>query len=428
MTLASCSSRQSALLVIIVGGLSAAMNRGTAGAEPDPPDQVRPPHVVADLVLKCKRIWTGDRDHPWAQALAARAGVIEAVGTVEDVERLRGPSTRVIDLPEAFATPGLIDAHGHLESLGASEEDVDLRGVKSVEEVAQRVKARALATPGDSWITGRSWDQSLWPGAHFPTAAVLDAAVPHRAVWLKRVDGHAGWASSEAMRRARVDNTTQAPSSGQILRDPAGNPTGVFIDGAMSLIGRAIPGPTKADVKRRLLAAQRIVLQNGLTSVHDAGISRAATEAYRELDRDGQLIVRIYAMASLPAGGEAAFLAKRPLESPRGSRFELRAIKLYVDGAMGSRGALLFEPYHDDPANSGLLLIDPKQLEAIAIDALHNGWQVCTHAIGDKGNALVLDAYAAARRLSPRPGTLACGSSTPRSCAKKTSAGSPRSG
>jgi predicted amidohydrolase YtcJ len=356
----------------------------------------------AGLIVKVKRIWTGDPDHPWAQGLAARAGVVAAVGTLEDVERYRGPSTRVIELPDAFATPGLIDAHGHLESLGASQEEVDLRGVKTLDEVARRVKARADATPGDSWITGRSWDQSLWPGAQFPTAAVLDAAAPHRAVWLKRVDGHAGWASSEAMRRAGIDRSTKAPSSGQILRDAASEPTGVFIDGAMSLVGRAVPSsPTRDDVKRRLLTAQKIVLQNGLTSVHDAGISRSVTDAYRELDRDGQLVVRVYAMASLPAEGAAAFLARRPPESPPGSRFELRAIKLFIDGAMGSRGALLFEPYHDDPANSGLLLIDPGQLEAIATDALRHGWQVCTHAIGDKGNALVLDAYAAARRAVP---------------------------
>ncbi len=173
-----------------------------------------------------KRIWTGDRDRPWAEALAARGGAIVAVGTTADVMRFRGPSTRIVDRPDAFAMPGLIDAHGHMESLGASQEQIDLRGVASLEEVARRVKSRIEANPGDSWITGRNWDQSLWPGSAFPTAAVLDAVAPHRPVWLKRVDGHAGWANSEAMRRAKVAKDSQAPADGQIIRDSAGHADG----------------------------------------------------------------------------------------------------------------------------------------------------------------------------------------------------------
>ena len=356
----------------------------------------------ADLIVRVKRIWTGDHDNLWAEALAARGGSIVAVGRLADVARFRGPSTRMIERPSAFAMPGLIDAHGHMESLGASQEQLDLRGVASVDEVARRVKARIEATPGDTWITGRNWDQSLWPGGTFPTAAALDAVSPHRPVWLERVDGHAGWANTEAMRRAKVGQNAKAPSDGQVLRDSEGQPTGVFVDGAMSLVGRAVPGATLQDVKRRLLAAQKHVLQNGLTGVHDAGISKLVEQAYRELDRESQLVVRIYGMASPPAGGEVALVTKPPQKSRAGSRFELRAIKLFIDGAMGSRGALLFRPYSDDPANSGLMLIDPKVLEATVTTALKNGWQVCTHAIGDKGNALVLDAYAAAHKAVPR--------------------------
>jgi predicted amidohydrolase YtcJ len=169
----------------------------------------------------------------------------------------------------------------------------------------------------------------------------------------------------------------------------------------MSLVGGAVPGPTLSDVKRRLLLAQKLVLHNGLTGVHDAGLSKLVTEAYRDLDSDGQLVVRVYGMALPPAGGEVAFVSKPPQASPAGSRFELRAIKLFIDGAMGSRGGLLFKPYSDDPGNSGLLLIDPKVLAATTTAALEHGWQVCTHAIGDKGNALVLDAYAAALKAVP---------------------------
>ncbi len=355
----------------------------------------------ASLIIRVKRIWTGDRANPHAEAIAVRDGAIAAVGTKADVDRFRGPRTRVIDRPELFALPGLIDAHGHMESLGATREQLDLRGVASLAEAERKVKERAQAMPAGSWLTGRNWDQSLWPGGKFPTAELLDRAAPGRAVWLRRVDGHAGWASTEAMKLAKITKDTQAPPSGQIIRDSAGNPTGVFIDGAMGLVASAVPSSGKDAIKRHLLAAQQVVLEHGLTSVHDAGISGAVADAYRELDREGKLIVRVYGMASLPAGGELAFAGRRPPASLENARFELRAIKLFIDGAMGSRGALLFEPYHDDPRNRGLLLIDPKLLEAIATHGLRNGWQICTHAIGDKGNALVLDAYAAARKAVP---------------------------
>lgn len=355
----------------------------------------------ADLIVCVGRIWTGWSERPWADGVAARGGVVVEVGPREDVMRFRGPKTRVVELPNAFAMPGLIDAHGHVESLGASRELVDLRGVGSLEEVVRRVRERIEAVPGDSWILGVNWDQSLWEGGEFPTASVLDAAAPSRPVWLTRVDGHAGWANSEAMRRAGVTAATEAPPDGQILRDREGNPTGVFIDGAKGLVARVIPPPTRDDLKRRILAAQEAILAAGLTSVHDAGVSALEAEVYRELDRSGALVVRIYAMALPPDGKEVEFVSRPPPPAEAGSRFQLRAIKLFIDGAMGSRGGLLFEPYHDDPTNRGLLLLDPKVLEATTRAALANGWQVATHAIGDRGNALVLDAYEAALKDHP---------------------------
>jgi predicted amidohydrolase YtcJ len=355
----------------------------------------------ADAIIKVKRVWTGDQSNPWAEAVAVRNGAIAAVGPWPDVRHFQGRLTRLIERPKDFAMPGLIDAHAHMESLGASQEELDLRGVASPEEVARRVKARVDLDRGGTWVTGRNWDQSLWQGGAFPTASVLDAVALGRPVWLERVDGHAGWANAEAMRRAKVGKETPAPADGQIIRDRDGQPTGVFVDGAMSLVGRAVPDPTKDDLKRRLLTAQKIVLENGLTSVHDAGISPRVADVYRELDRAGGLVVRVYGMATVPSTGEPALLSRRPPEPVPGARFEMRAVKLFIDGAMGSRGALFFEPYQDDPGNSGLLLLDPKVLEATTTTALRNGWQVCTHAIGDKGIALVLDAYASARRAVP---------------------------
>ena len=355
----------------------------------------------AGLIVLAGRVWTGDPANPWAEGVAARDGAIVKVGSREDVLRFKHSRTIVIDRPGSFAMPGLIDAHGHVESLGASLERVDLRGVSSLDEVARRVQTRIESVPGDSWITGGSWDQSLWPGGAFPTAAVLDVVAPGRPVWLTRVDGHAGWANSEAMRTAGVGRQTMAPADGQILRDPGGQPTGIFVDGAMGLVARVVPPSKPDDLKRRILAAQQQILAAGLTGVHDAGITPAEAQVYRDLDRSGQLRLRVYAMASLPSGHEVEFVSRPPREATPADRFELRAVKVFIDGAMGSRGSLLFQPYHDEPASKGLLLIDPKVLEATTVTALRNRWQVATHAIGDRGNALVLDAYAAALKAVP---------------------------
>jgi predicted amidohydrolase YtcJ len=381
---------------------------GVAAIEADKPQSVFPGRALrldkdgpADTVLKLGRVWTGDPSKPWAEAVSARSGAIVAVGTREEVSRTAGPNARVIDLPDAFGMPGLIDAHAHLAELGAGTEEIDLRGVAKLDEVARRVKDRIKSAPGDSWVTGQNWDQSLWPGGAFPNAAVLDAVAPNRPVFLRRVDGHAGWANSEAMRRARVTRKTRAPVDGQILVDIDGEPTGVFIDGAMDLIQNVIPKPSRDDLARRILAGQEIVLAAGLTGVHDANVSRIEAEVYHDLDRQGKLQLRVYGMAMLPQVNPVAFVSRPPVLPAPNARFALRAVKIFIDGAMGSRGGLLFEPYSDDPGNSGLTLIDPKVLEKVTAEALRQGWQICTHAIGDKGNALVLDAYAAALEAVP---------------------------
>jgi predicted amidohydrolase YtcJ len=381
---------------------------GIAAVSEGNPQKARPGRALrldkdgpAQTILKVGRIWTGDPANPRAEALAIRDGTLVAVGSVEDAERFKGPLTRVIDHPTGFATPGLIDAHGHMESLGASHEEVDLRGVSSLDEVARRVKAKMEAVPGDGWIVGNSFDQSRYPGGAFPDASTLDAVAPKRPVLLRRLDGHAVWINSEAMRRANIAKDVKAPADGQILRDKDGNPTGVFIDGAMGLVYKAVPDSSTAEVARRLLAAQAECLKWGLTGVHDAGVGKSEIDAYQMIDRDGRLKLRVYAMASPPAGGQAKFVSRPVPQGWQGKRFHIRSIKLFMDGAMGSRGGLLFEPYSDDPGNVGLQLIDESTLRETTIAALKHGWQVNTHAIGDKGNALVLDAYAAALKAVP---------------------------
>ncbi len=354
----------------------------------------------ADLIVTARRIWTGDKANPWAEALASRNGEIVFVGSRAAAKRFEGPKTKFIDRPEGLVTPGLVDAHGHLTDLGAGRETIDLRNINSPENVAALVAEWIKKEPGDGWIVGRNWDQSLWPGGEFSTAAVLDKVAPDRPVWLIRVDGHAGWANSEAMRRAKITAESQPPRDGQILRDAQGKPTGVFVDGAMNAVWGVVPPPSREAVARRILKAQQICFENGLTGVHDASVSNLEAEVFRELDKKGELKLRVYGMA-LPSADAIKFASERPLPRKPGRRFEMRAIKVFIDGAMGSRGALLFEPYADDAKNVGLQLTDPKYLENLTTTALKHGWQICTHAIGDKGNAQVLDSFAAARKAVP---------------------------
>ncbi len=353
-----------------------------------------------DLIVMAQRIWTGDTAKPWAQAIASRAGTIIAVGSASEILALKTPQTEVLDRPKDFVIPGLIDSHAHLESLGSELDQIDLRGVATLADVQAKIKARAIAQPGEGWILGMNWDQSLWPGGKFPTAAILDEVAPGRPVWLRRVDGHAGWANSEAMKRAKVGSKSKVTSDGQMIVDEQGEPTGVFVDGAMNLVGNSVPEDTKESIRRHLLAAQERALASGLTGIHDAGISRLEAEVYGDLERQGKLKLRVYAMAS-PGSDPVAFASKPPAPHKPHNRFELHAIKFFIDGAMGSRGGLLFEPYSDDPHNHGLLLIDPKVLEAATVAGLKHGWQICTHAIGDKANSLVLDAYESARKAVP---------------------------
>ena len=202
------------------------------------------------------------------------------------------------------------------------------------------------------------------------------------------------------MRRAKVTKDTRTPPGGQVFRDKEGNPTGIFIDGAMGLISSAVPDPSSGEIARRLLAAQSECLKLGLTGVHDAGVSKAEIDAYQMIDRDGRLKMRVYGMAS-PGNDPAKFVGRPVPQGWQGKHFHVRSIKLFIDGAMGSRGGLLFEPYSDDPGNSGLQLINEDVLRETTVAALKHGWQVNTHAIGDRGNALVLDAYAAARKAVP---------------------------
>jgi len=308
---------------------------------------------------------------------------------IERIERSSAPTSSVV-------VAGLTDAHGHVVGLGLSLGKVDLRGCRSAEDCAARVQAALPKLAPGGWLQGRGWDQNLYPDQQFPTRAPLDAVAPTTPVFVRRVDGHAGWANSEALRRASITRDTPDPPGGKILRDAKGEPTGVLVDRAEDLVADVIPPPSELEIEQAILRAQDLLLSQGLTSTHEMGISPFVADIYLRLARSGRLKMRVYAhWTSDPDTLEEAF-RRGPLLASPDDLFTLRSIKLYADGALGSRGAHLEAPYSDDPHNTGLVLTQIKDVEAISRRALAAGFQVSAHAIGDAANHDVLEAYARA--------------------------------
>ncbi|MBL8240231.1 MAG: amidohydrolase [Bryobacterales bacterium] len=341
----------------------------------------------ADLVINNATIYTANPAQPKAKAMAIRNGRIVAIG--DEARAQIGPKTRVMDLRGATVIPGLIDSHVHMSGLGQLLETADLRHVKTVAEVAAIVKARAARVPKGTWIRARNWDQTNW-GGEFPLHTALTEAAPEHPVFLTRVDGHAAWVNQKALDLAGIDDKTPDPMGGKIIRDSAGQATGVLIDRAQGLAGAKIPGATDDEIVSRLRAAARECARLGLTSVHDAGIGEQELRAYRKLAAAGQLPVRVYAMI----GGEGRMWTRFLETGPEiNERLTIRSIKLMADGAMGSRGAAFWQPYADDPGNTGLMILKQETVERVARQAAEKGFQVNTHAIGDRANRMVLDAY-----------------------------------
>lgn len=357
---------------------------------------------VADLVLRNGKIVTMNPAQPEARALAIKGDRILAVGSDEQVQKLIGRSTRVIDLRGKLVVPGLIESHAHMLGIGQAKLMLDLVGTTSEEEIARMVAARAKKAKPGEWILGRGWDQNDWPNKRFPTFESLTKAAPNNPVYLTRIDGHAGWANKRAMELAGITRETKDPHGGRLIRDAEGRPTGVFIDRAQGLITRHIPPLRREQKKRALELAMRECVAVGLTSFHDAGVDREVIELYKELLREGKLPLRLYVML---AGSDQRLLdeyfARGPEIGLGDHRLTIRAIKLIADGALGSRGAALLEDYADDPGNRGLLMLSEDQIFRIAHLALRHGFQVCTHAIGDRANRIVLNAYERAFRANP---------------------------
>ncbi|MBL8210816.1 MAG: amidohydrolase [Bryobacterales bacterium] len=344
---------------------------------------------VADWVLENANIYTVNPAAPKARAIAIKGSRIVAVG---DVAKHIGPATRRVDAKGATVVPGLIDSHGHIAGLGDSLEILDLREAKSAADIAAQVaKAASQRKPGE-WIRGRGWDQTRWPGAQFPSHE-LDQASPNNPVYLSRVDGHAAWVNQKAIEMSDINAATQDPSGGRILREKDGKPTGVLVDRAMGLVSRRIPPPDAEAVRRRIANAALACAKLGLTTVHDAGTGDREIQAYKALIANDGLKLRVYAMI----GGAGPHWAQWLKTGPEVGEFlTVRSIKLVADGALGSRGAAMKEPYSDEPSHRGLTIIRQDEIERVAKQAVTRGFQVNTHAIGDAANRAVLDAYAAA--------------------------------
>jgi predicted amidohydrolase YtcJ len=287
--------------------------------------------------------------------------------------------------------PGLADAHAHVYGLGFLARSLDLAGVTSLRAALGKIAEYAEMWPSSGWIQGRGWNQVLWPVKEFPSAADIDAVVSDRPVWLRRIDGHAGWANSAALEIAGIDADTPDPIGGKIIRDSAGKTTGVLVDKAMDLMTAHLPTPDKNDVRQAYSLANARLVSLGITGVHDVGISVSEAEVYMSMADDGELDLRIYAMLS--GAGENLDALNKPVRGYGEDHLDIAAVKLYADGALGSRGAALIDPYADDVENRGLPFYTVDEMTAFTRKANELGFQVGIHAIGDRGNRIALDAF-----------------------------------
>jgi predicted amidohydrolase YtcJ len=357
--------------------------------------------TTADLIVTGGRIYTVDPSRPFADGMAIKDGKVLFVGSAALAMNYKGAATQMVDLQGNTVIPGMIDAHVHLGGLGNALRNVDLVGTSSYNEVIARVVERAKTTPAGTWITGRGWDQNDWADTRFPTHEALSRAVPDHPVYLVRVDGHAALVNTAAMRAAGVTAATKDTRGGKLERNTDGSPTGVLIDDAMGQVAARIP--ERSPQEARLATAAAIAESNrwGLTGIHDAGVSRPEIALYENMAREGSFTLRSSIMIQPDDSSLAMFFARGPQSGLYNGTLWIRSIKAYADGALGSRGAALLEPYADDHTALGLIRTSPERFKYLAVEALKHGFQLNSHAIGDRGNRMVLDAIDAALKEVP---------------------------
>ncbi len=370
---------------------------------------------AADLVITGGKIYTVVAEQPIVEAVVVTGDRITYAGSASRARRFIGDNTRVIDLKGRTMTPGFIEGHGHIMGVGYNELNLDLMAVTSYEELVEKVKeAVSKAQPGQ-WILGRGWHQEKWTTKPdkmvkgFQTHHLLSEVSPNNPVFLWHASGHAALANAKAMEIAGVNPLSVEKLSagledegGEVIVDELGNPTGIFSERAMGLIARHIPENTPENDRRALELAMQACLRNGLTSFHDAGASRESIALFQQLDKESALRVRLYAMVDGTDRDLVYEWMKRGPQINPGGFLTIRSIKLHCDGALGSRGAWLLEPYTDRPDFSGMATLPMDTVEKTAREALKAGFQVCSHAIGDRAVREVLDRYE--RAINDNPG------------------------
>jgi predicted amidohydrolase YtcJ len=369
--------------------------------------QARPAARPADLILRNGKIVTVDQAIPEAQALAVAGDTIVAVGSNDDIQRYVGAQTKVIDLQGALATPGFIDAHAHFTGVGEAARNLKLATATDWDDIVRMVgEAAKTAKPGD-WILGRGWHQEKWshppsPNVEgFPLHDALSRAAPNNPVWLTHASGHAGFANAKAMQVAGVTKATEDPKGGKILRDANGNATGLFNERAQSIIGDALardlarrtPAQVEADLRQVIELASREALAKGLTTVNDAGSPPSTITVMKKVVDERKLPLRVWMMLRETPDKLAVDMPKYRAVNYGDKRFTVRAIKRAIDGALGSRGAWMLEPYADLKTTSGMNTDPVEDVEKSAELAFINNYQICVHAIGDRGNRETLNAY-----------------------------------
>ena len=353
---------------------------------------------AADLVLRGGRVWAG-KGRPAATAIAVKDGRVAALGSDADVQPLIGPGTRVVDLHGRLVVPGFNDAHVHFLSGGFGLLSVDLRDARDEQDFAARIGAHARTLPRGTWIQEGNWDHETWPSKALPTRALIDAVTPDHPVFVQRLDGHMALANSLALRLAGVTRESKDPDGGTIVRDAAGEPTGILKDNAEELVTRAIPEPSREMNLRAARAALKEAARVGVTTIQDNS-SVDALRTYQDLRAAGELTARFYVWRYASSALEP--LEKAGLRTGLGDEWiRLGALKILSDGSMGSGTAAFFDPYTDDPRTTGLLLHPVPELERLIREADAAGFQLAVHAIGDRANSLVLDAFEKAAAANP---------------------------
>jgi hypothetical protein len=373
----------------------------------------------ADLVLRNGKIVTLEQSAPEVQGLAARGGRIVAVGSNKAVNAFVGPSTGVIDLNQRLAIPGFIEGHGHFTELGASKMMLDLGGAKNWDDIVAMVAAAAREAKPGTWILGSGFHQAKWdrppePNVRgFPVHASLSRVSPRNPVWLTHASRHAGFANAEALRQAGIDKNTPDPAGGEILRDAHGDPTGLMNERAQELIehsldayrARRSAAEAEAEIRQQIKLAERECLSKGITTFEDAGSPFATVDLFRKMAEQGELGLRLWVMLRAPQAELSENLRRYYMLGVGGDHLTVRAIKEYMDGALGSRGAWLLAPYSDLPADApnrnGINVEQLPYIRKTAELAIDNGFQLCTHAIGDRANREVLNLYQAVFREHP---------------------------